>query len=156
LENVMLTVENPAELTKHVGEKLGTSEWLTVDQQMIDEFARATGDLNWIHIDVERAKREMPGGKTIAHGYLTLSLIPKLSKTVYQMQQRGKGLNYGANRIRFITPVAVGSRIRLTETLKEAQETDGGTRLTFDCVIEIDGEKRPAMIAETIVLIVKG
>ena len=97
-------------------------------------------------------KREMPGGKTIAHGYLTLSLIPKLSKTVYQMQQRGKGFNYGANRVRFTAPVPVGSRIRLKETLKEAEETNAGTRFVFDCVIEIEGAARPAMVAETIVL----
>ena len=135
----MLTVENPAELKKHVGQKLGASDWYTVDQKTIDAFAHATGDLNWIHIDVERAKREMPGGKTIAHGYLTLSLIPRLSKTVYHIQQRGKGLNYGANRVRFITPVPVGSRVRLI----------------FECVIEIEGEAKPAMIAETIVLIMK-
>ena len=95
---------------------------------MIDAFAQATGDHNWIHVDVERAKREMPGGKTIAHGYLTLSLIPKLSKTVYHMQQRGKGFNYGANRIRFTSPVPVGSRIRLKETLKEAESRETGTR----------------------------
>ena len=151
----MLTVENPAELKKHVGEKLGTSEWLTIDQTMIDAFADATGDKNWIHVDVERAKREMPGGKTIAHGYLTLSLIPRLSKTVYHIQQRAKGFNYGANRIRFTAPVPVGSRVRLTETLKEAQDTDAGLRLNFECVIEIEGEKRPAMVAETIVLLTK-
>jgi acyl dehydratase len=151
----MLTVENPAELKKHVGQKLGVSDWYTVDQKTIDAFAHATGDLNWIHVDAERAKREMPGGKTIAHGYLTLSLIPRLSKTVYHIQQRGKGLNYGANRVRFITPVPVGSRVRLIETLKEAEEAATGLRLVFDCVIEIEGEAKPAMIAETIVLIMK-
>lgn len=151
----MLTVENAAALTQYVGKELGTSEWLTIDQPMIDAFAHATGDLNWIHIDVERAKKEMPGGKTIAHGYLTLSLIPKLSKTVYQIQQRGKGFNYGADRIRFTSPVQVGSRIRLKETLKDAQQTDGGTRLTFTCTIEIEGSDRPAMVADTIVFLAK-
>jgi acyl dehydratase len=151
----MLTVENPAELKKHVGEKLGTSEWFTIDQGMIDAFAEATGDKNWIHIDVERARREMPGGKTIAHGYLTLSLIPRLSKTVYHIQQRGKGLNYGSNRVRFITQVPVGARVRLTETLKAAEDVDAGLRLTFECVIEVEGEKRPAMVAEVLVLITK-
>ena len=149
----MLTVENAAELMKHVGKELGTSEWLTIDQPMIDAFAKATGDMNWIHIDAERAKKEMPGGKTIAHGYLTLSLIPKLSRTVYQVQQRGKGFNYGADRIRFTSPVPVGSRIRLKETLKDAQRTDNGARLTFTCTIEVEGSDRPAMIADTIVLL---
>lgn len=149
----MLTVENPADLKNYVGQTLGTSEWFTIDQAMIDAFAKATGDMNWIHVDVERAKREMPGGKTIAHGYLTLSLIPRLSQTVFRIQERAKGLNYGANRVRFTTPVPVGSRVRLIETLKEAQETGAGLRLHFDCVIEIEGEKRPAMVAETIVLL---
>ena len=149
----MLTVENPAELKKHVGQKLGTSEWFTIDQTMIDAFAEATGDRNWIHIDAERAKREMPGGKTIAHGYLTLSLIPRLSQTVYRIQQRGKGFNYGANRVRFTAPVPVDSRVRLTETLKEAQDVESGLRLIFECVIEVEGAARPAMVAETIVLI---
>ena len=151
----MLTVKDAADLMGYVGKELGTSDWLEVDQKMIDTFAHATGDFNWIHINVERAEREMPGGKTIAHGYLTLSLIPKLSKTVYQMQQRGKGFNYGANRVRFTAPVPVGSRIRLKETLKEAEETNAGTRFVFDCVIEIEGAARPAMIAETIVLMTK-
>ena len=151
----MLTVENPAELKNHVGQTLGTSEWFTIDQPMIDAFAKATGDMNWIHIDVERASREMPGGKTIAHGYLTLSLIPRLSKTVYHIQQRAKGFNYGANRVRFTAPVPVGSRVRLTESLKEAADTDAGLRLTFVCVIEIEGGKRPAMVAEIIVLMTK-
>lgn len=151
----MLTVENPADLKDHVGQKLGTSEWFTIDQQMIDDFARATGDMNWIHVDVERAKREMPGGKTIAHGFLTLSLIPRLSKTVYHIQQRAKGFNYGSNRVRFTAPVPVGSRVRLTETLKEAVDTDAGLRLTFDCVIEIEGRARPAMVAEILVLMAK-
>jgi acyl dehydratase len=151
----MLTVDNPAELKKHVGQKLGTSEWFTIDQKMIDAFADATGDHNWIHVDAERARREMPGGKTIAHGYLTLSLIPRLSKTVYRIQQRGKGFNYGANRVRFTAPVAVGSRVRLTETLKEAQDVGAGLRLIFECVIEIEGETRPAMVAEIIVLLTK-
>lgn len=148
----MLEVEKPSDLVRHVGQKLGTSEWLTIDQAMIDAFAKATGDDNWIHVDVERARREMPGGKTIAHGYLTLSMVPKLSKTVYRIQQCNKGFNYGANRIRFTAPVPVNSRIRLTETLREAVETPSGLRLTFECVIEIEGSERPAMIAETIVL----
>ncbi len=151
----MLTVDNPAELAKHVGRTLGTSEWLTIDQKMIDDFAAATGDHNWIHVDVERAGREMPGGRTIAHGYLTLSLIPRLSRTVYRIEKRGKALNYGANRVRFTAAVPAGSRVRLSETLKDAQETDAGLRFTFECAIEIEGERRPAMVAETIVLMAK-
>jgi acyl dehydratase len=97
----------------------------------------------------------MPGGKTIAHGYLTLSLIPRLSHSVYHVQKRGKGFNYGANRIRFTSPVPVGSRIRLREMLKEIEEVEAGTRLTFSCTVEIEGSERPAMIAETLVLVAK-
>jgi acyl dehydratase len=151
----MLIIQDSAELMRYVGKEIGTSEWLEIDQKMIDGFAHATGDLNWIHIDVERAKREMPGGKTIAHGFLTLSLIPKLAKSIYQMQHRGKGFNYGANRVRFTAPVPVGSRVRLKETLKEAEETKAGTRFTFDCVIEVEGAERPAMVAESIVLVTR-
>ena len=151
----MLTVANAAELKNHVGQKLGTSEWLEITQPMIDAFAEATGDHNWIHVDVVRAKQERPGGKTIAHGYLTLSLIPKLSKTVYRVTHRAKGLNYGANKVRFTSPVPSGSRVRLTETLKDFTEVDTGTRLTFECVVEVEGGTRPAMVAETLVLIAK-
>jgi len=151
----MLTVQDPAELMRYIGQEIGTSEWLTIDQKMIDGFAHATGDLNWIHIDVERAKREMPGGKTIAHGFLTLSLIPQLAKSIYQVQHRGKGFNYGANRVRFTAPVPVGSRVRLRETLKEAEETKAGIRFVFDCTVEIEGSERPAMVAESIVLMTR-
>jgi len=151
----MLTVETAADLKSHVGQKLGTSEWLEITQPMIDAFAEATGDHNWIHVDVARAKQEMPGGKTIAHGYLTLSLIPKLSKTVYWVTRRAKGLNYGANKVRFTSPVPSGSRVRLTETLKDFAEVETGTRLTFECVVEVEGGTRPAMVAETLVLIAK-
>lgn len=148
----MLEVGTPTDLIRYVGQNLGTSEWLTISQSMIDAFAEATGDTNWIHVDVERAHREMPDGKTIAHGFLTLSLIPRMSKTIYHIQKRDKGFNYGANRVRFTAPVPVNSRIRLTETLKEATPTSAGIRLTFECVVEIEGSERPAMIAETIVL----
>jgi len=151
----MLTVETPADLKSHVGKKLGTSEWLTVTQPMIDAFAEATGDHNWIHVDVARAKKEMPGGKTIAHGYLTLSLIPKLSQTVYRIANRGKSFNYGSNKVRFTSPVQAGARVRLVQTLKDVTETDIGTRLTSEAVMEIEGGSKPAMVAETLVLIAK-
>jgi len=151
----MLEVEDTAELATMVGRTLGTGDWLTVDQDMIDAFARATGDDNWIHVDVERAAREMPGGRTIAHGFLTLSLLPKLSRTVYRVRRRGRALNYGTNRVRFTAPVPSGARIRLTQTLKGAEETAAGTRLTFDCVVEVEGSARPAMVAESMVLVAK-
>ncbi|HUM17813.1 MAG TPA: MaoC family dehydratase, partial [Candidatus Nitrosotalea sp.] len=97
----MLKVEKPQDLLQHVGKELGPSEWLTVTQEMIDKFADATGDHQWIHVDVERAKKELPGGKTIAHGYLTLSLLPRLAPTLMAVEKRRRGLNYGSNRVRF-------------------------------------------------------
>src|SRR5512138_3289386 len=114
----MLELETPLDWKQHVGRELGPSDWMTVDQPMIDKFAEATGDHQWIHVDVERAKREMPGGKTIAHGYLTLSLLPRLTKSIYQIKNRSRGINYGSNKVRFTAPVPAGSRVRLHLTLK--------------------------------------
>src|SRR2546427_1406744 len=123
-----LKVEYPKDLLKLVGRELGPSEWLTVTQEMIDKFAEATGDHQWIHVDVERAQRELPGGKTIAHGYLTLSLLPRLAPTLMTIAKRRRGLNYGSNKIRFITPVPAGTRIRLRHRLGDARETQGHRR----------------------------
>src|SRR2546428_11404891 len=105
-----LKVEYPKDLLKLIGRELGPSEWITVDQAMIDRFADATGDHQWIHVDVERARREMPGGKTIAHGYLTLSLVPRMAATLLEATRRSRGINYGSNKIRFISPVPAGVR----------------------------------------------
>jgi len=149
----MLEVERPADMVAFAGKVLGTSEWLTVDQSMIDRFAEATGDHQWIHVDVERAKREMPGGKTIAHGWLTLSLVPRLSQGIWRIAKRSRGINYGANKIRFLNPVTAGSRIRLVQTLKAVQPVEGGQRLIFEAKVEIEGHERPALIAETIALV---
>ena len=149
----MLEVERPADMAAHAGKELGTSEWVTVDQAMIDRFAEATGDHQWIHVDVARAKREMPGGKTIAHGYLTLSLIPRLSQSIWRIAKRSRGINYGSNKIRFLNPVTVGGRVRLVQTLKAAEPIEGGQRLIFEAKVEIEGETRPALIAETIALV---
>ena len=149
----MLEIERPADMAAFVGKELGTSEWLTVDQAMIDRFAEATGDHQWIHIDVGRAKREMPGGKTIAHGYLTLSLVPRLSQSIWRIVKRSRGINYGSNKIRFLNPVTAGSRIRLAQTLKSAEPIEGGQRLIFEAKVEIEGQARPALIAETIALV---
>ena len=146
----MLEVEKPADMKTHIGKQIGTSEWVTVDQPMIDKFAEATGDHQWIHVDVERAKREMPGGKTIAHGYLTLSLLPRLAPTLMKIEKRKRGINYGSNKVRFISPVPAGSRVRLRQRLVNAEETkDGGLRITSEMTIEVEGSERPAMVAET-------
>src|SRR5256886_7536962 len=123
-----LKVEYPKDLLKLVGRELGPSEWMTVDQAMIDKFAEATGDHQWIHVDVERAKREMPGGKTIAHGYLTLSLVPRLAQTIYRVKHRSRGLNYGSNQIPFTGQVPAGSRILLPPKNKAGEPVVGGGR----------------------------
>src|SRR5437870_10463483 len=120
-----LKVEYPKDLLKLVGTELGPSEWVTVDQAMIDKFADATGDHQWIHVDVERAKREMPGGKTIAHGYLTLSLVPRMASTLLEVTHRSRGINYGSNKIRFISPVPAGAPLPLRPPDARAP---GGTR----------------------------
>jgi len=147
----MLRLEMPKDLLEHVGEELGPSEWLTVTQDMIDKFAEATGDHQWIHVDVERARREMPGGKTIAHGYLTLSLLPRLAPTLMTIARRRRGLNYGSNKIRFISPVPAGGRIRLRQKLLKVEPVeDSGYRITSQMTMEVDGSERPAMVAETI------
>lgn len=148
----MLIVEKPVDLVAHVGQKLGISDWVLIDQAMIDAFGAATRDTAWFHVDPERARREMPGGRTIAHGFLTLSLFAHMSLTIYHIRSQRRGVNYGLNRLRFTAPVQAGARIRLHQTLKTAEPIDGGVRLTLDCTVEIENEPRPALVAESIVL----
>ena len=146
----MLTVEYPKDLKQHIGRELGPSEWMTVDQGMIDKFAEATGDHQWIHVDVERAKREMPGGKTIAHGYLTLSLVPRMAATLVKVANRKRGVNYGSNKVRFTNVVPAGARVRLRQRLVAVDEVSGGGyRITSEMTVEIEGQERPALVAET-------
>lgn len=147
----MLIVETPKDLKQHIGKTLGPSDWITVDQAMIDKFAEVTGDHQWIHVDVERAKKEMPGGKTIAHGYLTLSLLPRMAPTLLKVNKRKRGVNYGSNKIRFTNPVPAGSRIRLKQTIKSVEDVpDNGVRITSEMVIEVEGQERPALVAEVL------
>ncbi len=147
----MLVVDNPRDLAQHTGQEFTSDYWVAVDQAMIDGFAEATGDDQWIHVDVERARREMPGGVTIGHGYLTLSLLPRLIRRIYRVANQGRSLNYGANRIRFTNPVQSGARLRLRLTFKAVEPVDDdGARITAECVVEIEGEDRPALIAEII------
>jgi acyl dehydratase len=148
-----LKVATPRALAERVGQDLGASDWLEIDQARIDAFAATTGDDHWIHVDVERARREMPDGRTIAHGLLTLSLVPRLQRSIWTIEQRGRGLNYGYNRVRFTGAVPVGARIRLRQTLKAAEPADGAARFTFESTVEVEGATRPALVAETIVLI---
>ncbi|MGH7309074.1 MAG: MaoC family dehydratase [Candidatus Rokuibacteriota bacterium] len=145
----ILTVETPHDLTSHVGEELGPSEWMTIDQAMIDKFADATGDHQWIHVDVERAGRDMPGGKTIAHGYLTLSLVPRLAATLVKIHTARRGINYGSNRVRFTAPVPAGARLRLRLKIAKVEPVEGnGVRVTNEVTMEIEGQSRPALVAE--------
>ena len=138
-----------------VGKELGVSDWITVDQQRINEFAACTGDHQWIHVDVERAERESPFGTTIAHGYLTLSLLPVMQMSVGTLSQGvTAALNYGADRVRFITPVKAGARIRDHITLVAAEEKGGGRLLvTSRHTVEIEGEEKPALVADTLALL---
>jgi len=134
------------------GEVLGTSDWLTIDQDRVDRFAEATGDHQWIHVDVERAAAG-PFGGTIAHGYLTLSLVPFLGSQVFGFDTPGAKLNYGANKVRFPNPVKVGQRIRSTVTVGDVTDLPSGKQVTLRHTIEIDGEPKPACVAETVVLL---
>ncbi|WP_166133633.1 MaoC family dehydratase [Nocardioides ochotonae] len=143
------------ELADAVGQELGTSDWLEVDQARVDAFAEATGDHQWIHVDTERAAAG-PFGGTIAHGYLTLSLIPFLGQGVLTLDTPGAKLNYGLNKVRFPSPLRVGKRIRLTVTVVALTELPAGHQLTLKQVVEIEGEAKPACVAETVVLLLAG
>jgi len=134
-----------------VGSELGVSEWLEIDQQRVNDFADVTGDHQWIHIDVERAKKESPYGAPIAHGFLTLSLIPALSKDNFRVENAKLVINYGLNKVRFLSAVPVGSHIRVRSELADAVAKDPGTvDLTVRHTIEIDGVEKPAAVAEMI------
>jgi acyl dehydratase len=136
------------DLTAWVGGEIGVSDWVPVTQERVDKFAEATGDFQWIHVDVERATREMGG--TIAHGYLTLSLIPLLNGTLMEVVGISRALNYGSDKIRFVNMVKVGKRIRMRSKLLSAEPKAGGLQVKAECTIEIEGESKPACIAETI------
>src|SRR5665213_355753 len=130
------------DLPKMAGQETGVSDWVMIDQDRINKFADATGDHQWIHIDVSRAAKEMPGGKTIAHGYLTLSLIPWLTGDFLSIQGLTRGLNFGSNKIRFTNMVPVGSRVRARAKLVGVEPRAGGMQLTNEVTIEIEGQTR--------------
>ncbi|HEX3654316.1 MAG TPA: MaoC family dehydratase [Pirellulales bacterium] len=139
------------ELRTLVGQRLGTSDWLEITQARVDAFADGTDDHQWIHCDPERAKRESPYGGTVAHGFLTLSLCNVLSQQVFRIEQVRMVLNYGLNRVRFPGPVRVGSRIRMASDLLEVKETRSGVQMVCKQTFEVEGEAKPACIAETVV-----
>jgi acyl dehydratase len=133
-----------------VGEEVAVSPWVEVGQERIDTFAKAIDDFQWIHVDPERARRS-PFGGTIAHGFLTLSLLSHLSERTFSFAERKMGVNYGLNRVRFTSPVPAGSRVRARFTLAKYQPIDnGGVQVTWNAVVEIEGAQRPALVAEWI------
>ena len=139
-----------AELEQHAGQEMGHSEWVTIDQDRVNKFADATGDHQWIHLDVERAKRELPTKGTIAHGYLTVSLIPWLGAQIMRVDGATRGINYGSNKVRFTSMVPVGSKVRAKLKLLGVEAKGPGKQLTSEYTIEIEGQDRPACVAETI------
>jgi acyl dehydratase len=143
------------ELPSLVGQETGVSDWVEIDQDRIAKFADATGDHQWIHLDAARAAKEMPGGKTIAHGYLTLSLIPWLTGGFMRIEGVTRGINYGSNKVRFTGMVPVGSRVRARSKLLSVEARGGGMQLVSEVTIEIEGAPRPACIAETIGIVFK-
>jgi acyl dehydratase len=150
--NPVRTFTDLDQLAAAVGEDLGTSDWFEIDQHRIDLFADATDDHQWIHVDQERAANG-PFGGTIAHGYLTVSLIPALSQSIFRVDTDGPRLNYGLNKVRFPSPVKVGSRVRAQATLAELTEVPAGHQLVVRYTIEIEGEAKPACVAETVVVL---
>ena len=135
------------ELRAAVGTQVGASDWVTIDQTQIDTFADATDDHQWIHVDEERAA-DGPFGTTIAHGFLTLSLLPALIGRVYRVEDVKMGINYGLNRVRFTSPVPVGSKVRGSIELVDVGDVDGGVQVTNKVTVEIEGSDRPALVAE--------
>jgi acyl dehydratase len=139
-----------------VGRDFGTSEWVTVDQDRINRFAACTGDRQWIHVDVERAKRESPFGGPIAHGYLTLSLVAAMVMELGVIPpDAATGLNYGLDKVRFIAPVKAGARVRSRANLLSAEPQSGGRMLLkLQCTLEIEGEAKPALVAEVLCMLI--
>ena len=144
----MLELASLAELKDRTGQEIVVSEWLEVTQERLDRFAEATGDRQWIHVDPARAARESPFGTTIAHGFLTLSLLSKFLVESLRFSNSRMGVNYGLNRVRFTAPVPVGSRIRARFTAAKVDDIEGGVQITWDVRIEREGDDRPCLIAE--------
>ena len=146
----MSTTTTMSELPGLVGTELGSSEWFEVTQESVNLFADATGDHQWIHVDVERAKKESPFGGPIAHGYLTVSLLAPLLTEVLLVTDTTMGVNYGLNKVRFPSPVPVGAKVRASATLADVKEFPGGLQLTLSATVEREGGDKPVCIAEPI------
>jgi len=140
-----------AEAPSLAGQDLGVSDWLEITQDRVNRFADATGDHQWIHVDVERATKELGG--PIAHGYLTLSLIPFLVRNIVSYTGVARGINYGCNKVRFPNMAPVGARIRLRLKMLSCEQRLGGYQITNECTVEVEGEERPACVAEAIAIL---
>jgi acyl dehydratase len=142
-------IEGIDEMKKLVGQEIGASDWIEATQSRIDQFADATGDHQWIHVDVERARTDSPFGNTIAHGFLTLSLLPLLASQAVKVEGNFKmGINYGLNRLRFTAPVVAGSRVRARFTLQSVEDVAGGHQITWSVAVEVEGAQKPSLVAE--------
>ncbi|AZU02089.1 MaoC family dehydratase [Brevibacterium linens] len=150
----MRTINGIDEIESLIGQGFGSSEWMTMDQDAINTFADVTGDHQWIHVDEARAA-EGPYGATIVHGFFTLSLIPKFSADVFTIEGVSIRVNYGLNKVRFLQPVVVGSRLRGTISVKDVIRGDKGTQVILEHTIEIEGQDRPACVAEVVTLLVE-
>ena len=139
----------PADLERRIGQEVAVSPWVEITQDRIDLFAKATEDFQWIHVDQERAKQS-PFGGTIAHGFLTLSMLPKLTESTFDIPGRKMGINYGLNKVRFTSPLPAGSKIRARFTLARLEKVDGGIQTTWSVVVEREGGDKPVMVAETL------
>ncbi|GGL10000.1 MaoC family dehydratase [Nocardia jinanensis] len=146
----MRVFDGIAELVAVKGEQLGSSDWLLIDQKRVDTFAEATGDHQWIHVDPARAS-DGPFGSTIAHGLLTLSLLPSFQHEIFRVDNVTMAVNYGLNKVRFPAPVPVGAKLRATSSVVEVTELDGAAQVTLSTVIEIDGSGKPACVVESVV-----
>jgi len=148
----MKSISGIEEMKQYLGKEIGVTDWFEITQERVNAFAEVTGDPQWIHVDVERARRETPFGGTIAHGYLTLSLASKFSREVYELEGVKMRINYGLNKVRFPAPVPVGSRIRMHLVLKELEEVQGGAKAVMLLTFEREGHDKPVCVAESIAL----
>ncbi len=147
----MKTFSTLSEVAALVGQEVAVSDWTTITQEQVNQFAEATGDHQWIHVDVERAKAG-PFGAPIAHGFLTLSLLPKFFASAMHIEQSKMGVNYGLNKVRFMTPVPVGSRLRARMTLQKCDPIDNaGVQMVWEVTVELEGHTKPACVAESVV-----
>jgi len=148
---IRTTIPDIPSLKEYVGKPLGESDWYTVTQEQIDDFARATGDHQWIHVDVERAEKESPFGGTIAHGYLTMALAPALMPQILRVNQTSRTVNYGIDKMRLPSPVRAGSRVRLSAEIKHVRNIRGGAaRVTIAMVFRVEGVTKPCCTGDAV------